>query len=93
MPSPARVVARSVRVLRRLGLSEYEAYLTVGSVAMAVRRRLLRSGAPDSEWIGQIATTAQTRIAALNPSRHDYPGEGYGDGPGGRTGQADQEQH
>lgn len=88
MPSPKRVVGRSVRTLKRLGMSEHEALKTVYVCAVSVFARLIFAGQENSDWVMQILETARERLESLDPSNSEHTGEDHADGTGSRAGES-----
>lgn len=86
MPEPARIVGRSIALLRRLGLTESQAAVTVYSVALQVRERLDITGHGDSYWVAGLIASARDRMLVPSPSITEQNGNDYGDGSSSRTG-------
>lgn len=84
MPDPARLVARSISLLRRLGLSEREACLTVYQVANALHWRMASDGEQPNPWLVDVGHAVLERLARL--PRHDQAVKGAGDGDRGGGG-------
>lgn len=62
MPTPHRVTSRSVRLLKRLGMSEDQAWVTVHEVALSVFLILLSQGQRDTEWVRSIIAIAREKV-------------------------------
>lgn len=86
MPNPDRLVRRSLTMLRSIGYSDVAALTIVKVTARLVREQLDAAGYTDTDWLDQVATIAQDRLASHHPSDTDHRRSDHGDGPGGRTG-------
>lgn len=71
MPTPARVVSGSARLLTRLGFSQHDAYEMIIRVARQTRVRLRADGGGDSHWLRDVIAVAENRRCALGQSHTD----------------------
>lgn len=86
MPDPVRLVARSVSVLKRLGLTEREACLMIWQVANALHLRFAESGEQPQPWLTDIGHAVLTRVARLPKPDQASTEVGNGNRGGSRTG-------
>jgi hypothetical protein len=86
MPDPGRLAARSVALLRSLGLSRYEAAETILTVTEVVRVRLIGAGQHDVSWVKMIQLRALDLIAAHDPSQTERTEITDADGSSSSTG-------
>lgn len=86
MPSPQRVVRRSLAMLRSLGYSDVAALVLVRSLAREVSRQLAEAGFTDLDWLEQVAAMAKDRLDGSRTSDTDSRETDHGNGTGSTTG-------
>lgn len=71
MPDPGRLVARSVTVLRRLGMTRAAALGTVVTVATHVHDELVSVDPDGVAWLTAVIHDAASQLAGFPPSETD----------------------
>ena len=89
MPDVTRLVSRSVSMLKRLGMDDHEALLTVLTVAEVVRARMAAEGLFDIQWVLAVNRNVIDRLAAFHRPVTEYAGDEYGDRTSSGTGGTD----
>lgn len=79
MPDPRKVVTRSFRLLKRIGMSDALALLTIFEVATAIRRNMDIERVGNRDWVSEVALCAQIRLAALGSKTTDREGNDHAD--------------
>lgn len=92
LPSPDQAVAYLIDLGRQLGLDASDTVTMTGQIGYAIRRRLMVSGAEPSPWVEQVIVAAALWSEDPHPSITITQENDYGDGPGSRSGSAEQEQ-
>lgn len=67
MPSPKRLVRRSIRLIERFGYDRYHAAIMVATIASEVRAGLAGDATADPEWIAHVAAMAWYEVARSRP--------------------------
>lgn len=67
MPSPKRLVRRSIRLIERYGYDRYHAAIMVATIASEVRAGLAGQNNVDPEWIAHVSAMAWYEVARSRP--------------------------
>lgn len=86
MPSPQRVVRRSLTMLRSLGYPDVVGLVMVRHVAREAGKQLAAAGFTDLGWLEQVAQLAEERLSGFHPSDTDSEETDHGDGPSSTAG-------
>lgn len=86
MPSPKRVVRRSLTMLRSLGYPDVVGLVMIRYVAREAGKQLAEAGFADLDWLDEVAMLAQERLDGSHPSDTDSEDTDHGDGPSSTAG-------
>lgn len=69
MPDPARTVSKSLAMLRRAGVHDYDALLIIVRCCQAARLSVAKTGHRITPWLDRIEREALTRLVSGGPAR------------------------